>query len=147
MTGTVRQVPETATQIVGRFIGIARAGGGFAAFCAPGAFARHGKVPGAADSVDARYVTRLFGARDIVIGATTVVGPTRRAALWIGVVCDCLDTASGILAAREGKDAQWVRSASAVTGLFAAAGLFAGLCAAPTPSTPALSDSARPDCG
>jgi hypothetical protein len=108
-------------------IGIARTGGGLAGYFWPDAFARHGKVPGAADSADSRYVTRLFGARDMVIGLATVVGPARRTALWMGAVCDALDGASAWTAGEEGKDAGWVRLASSLPAVFALAGVIAGI--------------------
>lgn len=118
-------------------IGIARLGGGLVAYVGPGLFARHSSLPEAASSIDSRYVARLFGARDIVLGAFTLAGPARREALWAGAFCDCLDTTSAALARREGKDARWARGAGAVTALFALAGIVAGV---------GLKAEARPAC-
>lgn len=92
-------------------IGIARTAGGLAGYFWPGAFARHGQVPGAGGSADSRYVTRLFGARDVVIGVATVAGPARRTALWMGAICDSMDAASAWTAGAEGKNDSWVRLA------------------------------------
>ena len=63
----------------------------------------------------------------MVIGAATVAGPAQRTAVWMGAVCDAVDTASNVLAGREGKDAGWVRTASVLTAGFAVAGLVVGL--------------------
>ena len=107
-------------------IGVSRFAGGALGYFWPDAFARYGRVDAAGASVDGRYVTRLFGARDMVIGAATVAGPAQPTALWMGAVCDGLDTASGLLAGREGKDANWVRAASVLTTSFTVLGLAAG---------------------
>jgi hypothetical protein len=116
-----------STRSLAVIIGIFRAAGGAAGYLWPSAFARHGKVPGAGDSADSRYVTRLFGARDVVIGVATVAGPATRTALWMGAVCDSLDAASAWTAGTEGKDASWVRAAGALPIVFALAGVFAGI--------------------
>lgn len=108
-------------------IGLLRAGGGAAAYFWPAASTRYGKVAEAGASADSRYVARLFGARDMVIGAATVAGPAQRTALWMGAICDGVDTASNVLAGREGKDAGWVRTASVLTAGFAVAGLVVGV--------------------
>jgi hypothetical protein len=116
-----------STRTVMAVIGVCRAAGGAAAYFRPDAFARYGKVEEAGTSVDSRYVTRPFGARDIVIGAATVAGPGQGTALWMGAVCDGLDTVSGLLAGKDGKDVSWVRAASALTTLFTIVGLAAGV--------------------
>jgi hypothetical protein len=108
-------------------IGIARTAGGLAGYFWPGAFARHGQVPGAGDSADSRYVTRLFGARDIVIGVATVAGPARRTALWMGAICDSMDAASAWTAGAEGKSDGWVRLAGGLPIVFALGGVLAGI--------------------
>lgn len=54
-----------SNRVLASIIGIARTAGGLVGYFWPGAFARHGQVPGAADNADSRYVTRLFGARDM----------------------------------------------------------------------------------
>ena len=118
---------KVSTRTIMAVIGVCRTAGGAAAYFWPAAFARHGKVNEAGASTDSRYVTRLFGARDIVIGAATVAGPAQHTALWMGAVCDGLDTASGLLAGREGKDAGWVRAASVLTTSFTIAGLAVGV--------------------
>ncbi|CDO86182.1 hypothetical protein BN973_00523 [Mycobacterium triplex] len=76
--------PRSLALIIGSF----RTAGGLAGYFWPTAFARHGQIPGAGDDADSRYVTRLFGARDIVIGVATVAGPATRTALWMGAICD-----------------------------------------------------------
>jgi hypothetical protein len=108
-------------------IGTFRAAGGLAGYFWPSAFARYGQVPGAGDSADSRYVTRLFGARDIVIGVATVAGPATRTALWMGAVCDSMDAASAWTAGTEGKNTGWARAAGGLPIVFALAGVVAGI--------------------
>ncbi|GLE53815.1 hypothetical protein [Mycobacterium montefiorense] len=107
-----------SNRVLALIIGIARTAGGLVGYFWPGAFARHGQVPGAADNADSRYVTRLFGARDMVIGVATVAGPAKRTALWMGAVCDAMDAASAWTAGAEGKDVRWVRFASSLPVVF-----------------------------
>jgi hypothetical protein len=116
-----------STRSLAPAIGIFRAAGGLAAYVWPNAFARHGQIPGAGDSADSRYVTRLFGARDVVIGVATVAGPATRTALWMGAVCDSLDAASAFNAGAEGKNDGWVRAASVLPMVFALGGVLAGI--------------------
>ncbi|SOX51367.1 hypothetical protein MAAFP003_27 [Mycobacterium ahvazicum] len=116
-----------STRALALIIGIARTGGGLTGYFWPGAFARHGQVSGAGDNADSRYVTRLFGARDMVIGVATVAGPARRTALWMGAVCDALDAASAWTARGEGKNVGWFRVATALPALFALGGALAGI--------------------
>jgi hypothetical protein len=116
-----------STRSLAVIIGTFRTAGGLAGYFWPRAFARHGQVPRAADSADSRYVTRLFGARDIVIGVATVAGPATRSALWMGAVCDSLDAASAWTAGTEGKDTGWVRAAGGLPIVFALAGVLAGI--------------------
>ncbi|WP_019875824.1 hypothetical protein [Sporichthya polymorpha] len=54
------------------------------------------------DHPTAQFMTRLFGARDVVLGAMTILPSTRRFALTAGLLCDVLDAGSGLLLAREG---------------------------------------------
>lgn len=116
-----------STRAIMTVIGVSRAAAGAAAYIWPAAAARHGRVADAGASADSRYVARLFAARDMVIGTATAIGPAQNAALWMGAVCDGLDTASNVLAGREGKDAGWVRAASVVTTFATVAGLVAGV--------------------
>ena len=108
-------------------IGVLRAAGGAAAYFFPAAFAKYGKVEETGTTADSRYVSRLFGARDMVIGAATVAGPAQQTALLMGAVCDGIDAASNLLAGREGKDTNWVRAASVLTASFAVLGFSAAL--------------------
>lgn len=50
------------------------------------------------------YLTRLFGSREIVLGAATLAtrGATRRNLVLAGVAVDAADAAAGVLAGREG---------------------------------------------
>ena len=109
-----------------RAVGVARTFGGLSAYLWPDSFAKYGQLPDAAGSADTRYVARLFGARDIVVGLATVAGPSQRAALWMGVAFDAFDTASNLLAGREGKDVRWAGAASVLTSGFAAGGAVVG---------------------
>lgn len=54
------------------------------------------------DNPSARFMTRLFGARDVVLGAMTILPSTRRFALTAGLLCDVLDATSGARLAAEG---------------------------------------------
>ena len=113
-----------AIRLLTYLIGIARAASGILAYISPKGFAWHGMLPGAAADHDSRYVTRLFGARDTVIGTLTLVESTRPAALVAGAACDVMDTLSAGAAWRDGKDATWARRSATATGLFAIAGIF-----------------------
>ena len=78
----------------------------------------------------ARYMSRLFGVRDLVLGIGVVAthGDARR--LWwkLGMVCDLGDAAAGVVSARHGELPENRRT---LNGLLAAAGLVgAGLGAA-----------------
>lgn len=114
------------TSTVVRAIGLARTFGGLSAYVWPDAFAKYGQLPGGGGNTDARYVARLFGARDIVVGLATVAGPAQRTGLWMGVAFDAFDTTSNLLAGREGKQAQWVGAASTLTAGFTAFGVLVG---------------------
>ncbi|MGU3499391.1 hypothetical protein [Mycobacterium sp. C31M] len=109
-----------------RAIGIARTFGGLTAYLWPDQFAKYGQLPEAGGNADARYIARLFGARDIVVGLATVAGPSQRAGLWMGVAFDAFDTASNLLAARDGKDVEWAGAASVLTTGFALGGAAVG---------------------
>jgi hypothetical protein len=108
-------------------VGLGRAGYGLAAYAAPQTVAARSGFPGAAQNADGAYVTRLFGARDVVIGLLTLVPGTRRAALPIGVLVDVLDTGSGVLAGQEGMSRRTSAIATGVAGGFAALGVVAML--------------------
>lgn len=114
------------TSTLVRAIGIARTFGGLSAYVWPDAFAKYGQIPDAGGSTDARYIARLFGARDIVVGLATVAGPAQRTGLWMGVAFDAFDTTSNLLAGREGKEARWVGAASVLTAGFTAFGVAVG---------------------
>ncbi|WP_110205583.1 DUF4267 domain-containing protein [Nocardioides daejeonensis] len=50
------------------------------------------------------YMNRMFGSREITLGAVTLLAPpeTRRSMVLIGVAVDAADAAAGVLAGREG---------------------------------------------
>jgi hypothetical protein len=106
-------------------IGLGRAGYGLAAYAAPQMVAARSGFPGAAENADGAYVTRLFGARDVVIGLLTLLPSTRRVALPIGMLADVLDTGSGVLAGQEGMSKRTSTVATGVAGGFAALGIVA----------------------
>ena len=70
----------------------------------------------------ARYLWRLFGVRDVLVGLGTVAstGPRRRAWARVGLACDVADGAAGTLA----RDDVGRVSASAMIGVPAAAVAF-----------------------
>ncbi len=51
------------------------------------------------------YVARLFGARDVALGAGVAAssGSARRLWLQIGMVCDAADAVAGLIAGRNGE--------------------------------------------
>lgn len=51
------------------------------------------------------YVGRLFGVRDVVLGAGTQLstGDSQRLWLALGMVCDAADAAAGLIAGRNGE--------------------------------------------
>jgi hypothetical protein len=112
------------SRIVIYLIGIVRSASGILAYVSPKGFAWHGMLPGSAGDHDSRYVTRLFGARDTVIGGLTLIKSTQSTALVAGAACDVMDTLSAGAAWRDGKEAKWARRSAAATGLFAIAGIF-----------------------
>lgn len=91
--------------------GTGRAAFGALGLFAPRAIAVLGDLD--LDNRSARYMTRLFGARDLVLGAMTVLPSTRRFGLTAGLIIDLLDTGSGVAAAREGAT---LRSRTATIG-------------------------------
>ncbi len=50
------------------------------------------------------YLARLFGIRDIALGAGTLASSGKSRSLWLqlGVVCDAADAAAGFLAGKDG---------------------------------------------
>ena len=108
-------------------LGVGRAGFGLAAYAAPQMLAARSGFPGAAENADGAYMTRLFGARDLVIGVLTLLPGTRRVALPVGVLVDALDTSSGALAGKEGMSQRTSAVAVGVAGAFAALGAVAVL--------------------
>jgi hypothetical protein len=71
------------------------------------------------------YVGRLFGARDVAIGAGTLRSPrkTRDAWLTAGLGCDVADVAAGVLAGARGQlPLSAAALVSATAGAFALAG-------------------------
>jgi len=76
---------------------------GIASFAAPDATARLLGLDRAARTQTA-YVTRLFGAREIALGALTAAarGPALRPLVLAGVAVDLADAATGLAGARQG---------------------------------------------
>jgi hypothetical protein len=71
------------------------------------------------------YVGRLFGARDVALGAGTLRSPRKQKDLWLtaGVACDVADVAAGVLAGARGQlPASAAALVSATAGAFALAG-------------------------
>lgn len=70
----------------------------------------------------ARYVWRLFGVRDVLVGLGTVTSSGQRRRTWarVGLVCDVADGAAGVLGREEVKPV----SAAAMIGVPAAAVAF-----------------------
>ncbi|MBB2991565.1 hypothetical protein FHR72_003050 [Mycolicibacterium iranicum] len=72
----------------------------------------------------ARYLWRLFGVRDVLVGLGTVAstGPRRRTWAGVGLACDVADGAAGALSRRDVTST----SAAAMIGVPAAAVAFGG---------------------
>jgi hypothetical protein len=72
------------------------------------------------------YVGRLFGARDVVLGAGVLRSPRKQKENWLaaGFACDVADVAAGILAGARGQlPPASAALVSATAGAFAVAGL------------------------
>jgi len=71
------------------------------------------------------YVGRLFGARDVALGAGTLRSPRKHKDAWLtaGFACDVADVAAGMLAGVRGQlPASAAALVSATAGMFALAG-------------------------
>lgn len=104
-----------------RLLGGARLAVGLAGWLAPRTTARGF---GLAHAERGLYVTRLFGSRDLVLGAglLSATGSREQTAVEAGIVIDTLDVVSGLDELRRGRIGPWAL-VSAVGG----AVLFAGL--------------------
>jgi hypothetical protein len=71
----------------------------------------------------ASYLARLFGVRDIVLGAgvLSTEGADRQRWLQFGIACDLADAAAGVLAGRAGVLPRWSTVLVTGTALVAAA--------------------------
>jgi hypothetical protein len=71
----------------------------------------------------ASYLARLFGIRDIALGAGVLSseGASRQKWLQLGVACDLADAAAGVLAGRAGVLPRWSTILVTGTALVAAA--------------------------
>jgi len=73
------------------------------------------------------YVGRLFGARDVALGAGVLRSPRKNKEAWAtaGIACDLADVAAGVLAGARGHlPAGAAALVTATAGVFAAAGLW-----------------------
>jgi hypothetical protein len=71
------------------------------------------------------YVGRLFGARDVVLGAGAIRSPRKQKDAWLtaGLACDVADVAAGALAGARGQLPPAAAAlVTATAGAFAAAG-------------------------
>lgn len=75
------------------------------------------------------YMSRMFGSREVVLGALTLVasGRTRRNLVLAGIAVDAADAAAGHLAAREGTVSQATGTFLTVPALGAVAAGVAGI--------------------
>ena len=93
----------------------------------------------ARDNPQSPYIARLFGARDVALGAGALLSEGEARALWLraGVACDAADAAAGLAAG--GRGYLGAVSAALVTGtaVGAAALGLAALRAEDAASTPA----------
>jgi hypothetical protein len=73
------------------------------------------------------YVGRLFGARDVALGAGVLRSPRKNKDAWVtaGIACDVADAAAGVLAGARGQLPGGAAAlVTATAGAFAAAGLW-----------------------
>jgi hypothetical protein len=73
------------------------------------------------------YVGRLFGARDVALGAGTLRSPRKQRDLWLtaSLACDVADAAAGVIAGVRGQlPASAAALVSATAGAFALAGAY-----------------------
>ena len=73
------------------------------------------------------YVGRLFGARDVALGAGALRSPRKNKDAWLtaGLACDVADVAAGVLAGARGQAAGRAAAlVSATAGAFALAGVW-----------------------
>ena len=107
-----------------------KAGTGFGALALAHLLARDGGAADAASSLfgfprpdgQARYLWRLFGVRDVMVGLGTVASTGSRRRVWarVGLACDVADGTAGAL----GRGAVTPLSAAAMVGVPAAAVAF-----------------------
>jgi hypothetical protein len=73
------------------------------------------------------YIGRLFGARDVALGAGVLRSPSKSKEAWVtaGAACDVADVAAGVLAGARGQlPVSAAILVSATAGAFAAAGIW-----------------------
>lgn len=63
------------------------------------------KTLGLHDDAESSYLVRLFAARNLALAAGLAAAPRRSRRLWwqVGIACDALDAAAGLLAGLDGK--------------------------------------------
>lgn len=83
-----------------------------------------GRLP---DDANAGLVTRLFGVRDLVLGAALhhPEPAVQKAVLQAGLVCDAADVAASLIALRAGAPKTMLMGVTAGAGLFLALGAVA----------------------
>lgn len=79
------------------------------------------------DDANAGLVTRLFGVRDLVLGAALhhPEPAVQKAVLQAGLVCDAADVAASLIALRAGAPKTMLMGVTAGAGLFLALGAVA----------------------
>ena len=72
----------------------------------------------------AAFLGRLFGARDIALGVGALAASAESRRLWwqLGIACDVLDAAAGVLAGRNGTLPKAAAALATVTAIGAAVG-------------------------
>lgn len=121
MTASINQHPAATT------MSVIRMSAGGISWAAPGLSSRVfglGKLP---DDASVGLVTRLFGVRDLVLGAALHYPEpaVQKAVLQAGLVCDAADVAASLIALRAGAPKTTLLGATAGAGLFLVLGAFA----------------------
>lgn len=108
-------------------LGLGRALLGLFILASPRRAAQLFVVPGADANPDGRFVTRLAGNRDLMLGVGLLVAPAQQKTTWLAVctAVDALDAALALSGGRTGLARRTVLANVIAGGSGAAAGLFA----------------------
>lgn len=98
-----RNSPPVSAETATTLLGVLRIGVGTGGWIAPSLAARL-FAPGSVNPAQAPFLVRIYGVRDVVLGAGMLAsdGEARRNWLIGGVVCDAADAVAALLGSRAG---------------------------------------------